>query len=106
NDPATAEARQVFETSQLLQIAQTFIRYAGMNSNRIPADFSELKPFAAAQVFAGFETNRYEIVASGNWSAIQNPNQTVLLRSRQSDKQGQRIYLYADGHTEIRRESP
>jgi hypothetical protein len=102
SDPATAQANEVFETSQLLQIAQAFLRYAELNTNRFPRDFSELQPYAPAAVFSALETSRYEIVAPADWSAVANPAQTALLRSKHADPGKGRLYLFADGHTETR----
>jgi prepilin-type processing-associated H-X9-DG protein len=102
--PKTVSAREAVDLNELGEIGQVLGLYASMNSNNLPQNLTELKSYAATDVFSTFETNRFEFVYQGNLTAIADPARTPLLRSKFKDDQNQRPYLFADGHVATQRE--
>ncbi len=99
--PAVVEARRSVDVNQLRQISQFFEAYAKNHGGKFPSSFNELKYYLAADVYPGIETNRFEILESRPDDNV-DPNKLPLVRSRISDTQNARAYLFADGHVEIR----
>jgi prepilin-type processing-associated H-X9-DG protein len=102
--PKTVSAREAVDLNELAEIGQILGLYASMNSNNLPHDLTELKSYAATDVFSTFETNRFEFVYQGNLTDISDPAKTPLMRSKFEDDQNQRPYLFADGHVATKKE--
>jgi prepilin-type processing-associated H-X9-DG protein len=99
--PAVVEARRSVDANQLRQIGQFFGAYAKNNGGKFPSSFNELKYYLAADVYPGIETDRFEILVNRPDDNA-DPNKLPLVRSRISDTQHTRVYLFADGHVENR----
>ena len=81
--------------------------YAGKNNGQFPNSFDEARPFLPEG--SGKEDDlvpsQFDIVHQGSLSNLDNPNQTIVLRQRESvqtpgNASWLRIYLFADGHCE------
>ena len=102
--PETVAARQQIDMTELAEIGAAIMAYAQRNSDTLPEQFGQLKPYLPADVFPMLETNRFELLWRGELRNIANPTSTPVARGRAKDSQNQRVYLFADGHLEVKQD--
>ena len=108
--PTPAEDAQKMETEYLAQVGRLRVLAASLhlfaedNDGLLPRDFSQLASYLEPQMAQNLELSRYEIVAGGRLSDIEDPETTVIVREKKKDKHGIRAYVFADGRVELFKE--
>ncbi len=99
-------ARQRLNESR--QVVLAMLMYADAHQGRFPANEEEMAPYFNQGNTAQFMTN-FDILYTGPNSAITNPPNTIVLEDKQSTQTSEnswiKCYAFADGHSEIHRET-
>ena len=80
-----------------------FHRYRAEHSSQFPSSFEQAKPYLEPQSEPkrGLSPNSFEIVYRGLWTAMQRPNEVILLKERAPWKASEgkwvKVYGMADG---------
>lgn len=86
------------------QIGTALIQHAQNHQDQLPTDLTQLRDSVGEGESGKVDLNAYEIVAAGKLAEILEPTKTAVVRERQKDARGLRVYVFADGHVELKRE--
>ncbi len=82
------------------QWALACIMFADDHGNKLPDNFEQLKTYAS-----GLSSSNLEIVSRGNLTSFTKPDQTILLREKESrpspDGKFAKVYAFADGQVKL-----
>jgi ribosomal protein L12E/L44/L45/RPP1/RPP2 len=100
-EKAELQKTMIARMNDAKQLMLAFYKYAGRDG-QIPTNFDQV----AGQLPQGLDTNRFEILYHGSFSAVTNPASTIVVREIEAhptpDGTWVRTYGFADGHTEVR----
>ena len=118
-----AEARQQAQQRQLavaeLQIAKeellqrvnagkllgaAFVQYAQNHGDELPNDLNQMRGAGGETESGKIDLSAYELLAAGKLADLDEWAKTAVVREKQTDARGFRIYVLADGHAEMKKE--
>ena len=106
--PPTEEERALYQKhiEYLHHVGLAALMFADQFDGQMPSKLEQLKGFMPTELAEYLDPNRFELFALGKVSEIKAPMQTVLLREKSLlGRFRARVYVYADGHSEVKKES-
>lgn len=93
--------------NQSKQLMLGMIMYAGDHEEMWPTDLNAITNYLGAAANELIQNHPFELVVQGALTNISNPAATIALRSKspfEAKGKSAKVYGYADGHAELRRE--
>jgi prepilin-type processing-associated H-X9-DG protein len=86
------------------QIGVALIQHAQNHQDQLPTDLTQLRDSVGEGESGKVDLRAYEILAAGKLAEIPEPTKTAVVREKQKDARGLRVYVFADGHVELKKE--
>jgi myosin heavy subunit len=111
---AEAEAEQqkqlaIVKLNDSRQLVLAMLMYAADNQDQIPADITLASNYLSKGESPLTKSNQFDLVIQGSLKNVANPSTTIAVREREASLyKGERakVYGFADGHSELKREPP
>lgn len=108
-DPETDPERQfaIARLNQSKVLCLGLIMYADDNQSQLPADLNSISNYLGNAASDHLQNNAFELVLQGALTNVVNPAATIAVRSQapfQMNGKPAKVYGFADGHAELKRE--
>ena len=86
------------------QIGAAFLPYAKNHRGQLPSDVAQLRDAVSEGESGKVDLSAYELVGTDYLAELEEPAKFPVVREKLKDARGFRVYVFADGHPEIKKD--